>query len=186
MPTDDYADFRSPEKGDNLTSVLRGLADLYVEAEAEVKRIEQELIEANNYLKTIAENLIPQATDGMEGKFNLGDGRELTIKEEIRSSIAGEKRVPAIKWLDDNEYGHIVKRELIFEFPKGEHERSKKFIELVGQLDLGPLVMKENYTVHHATLNSWVKERLKDGVELPKETFGIYHQKTAKVKDISE
>ncbi len=180
---DDYAAFRDDRPSDNLTAVLRTLADEYLAAEAKVARIAAELETAQAELKDIAEMRIPQATDGMEGKFNLGDGRELTVKEEIRSSIAGEKRDPAIKWLDDNGYGHIVKRELIFEFPKGDEARSKAFIEAVQKLGM-QLVMKSNFSVHHATLNSWVKERLGDGVDLPRETFGIFRQRTAKVKDL--
>jgi len=180
---DDYAAFRDDRPSDNLNAVLRSLADEYLAAEAKVALIVVELELANAELKDIAETRIPQATDGMEGKFNLGDGREMIVKEEIRSSIAGEKREPAIKWLDDNNYGHIVKRELVFEFPKGDEARTKAFIEAVGKLEM-KLVMKSNYSVHHATLNSWVKERLGDGVELPKDTFGIFRQRTAKVKDL--
>ena len=180
---DNYAAFRDDKPSDNLTAVLRTLADEYLAAEAEVARIEAELEVAKTNLKDIAENRIPQATDGMEGKFNLGDGRELQIKEEIRSSIAGEKRDPAIKWLDEHGYGHIVKRELVFEFPKGDEARSKAFIEAVQKLGM-PLVMKSNFSVHHATLNSWVKERLGEGDALPNETFGIFRQRTAKVKDL--
>ena len=180
--SDEYAAFRQPDKNDNLNGVLRSLADELMAAEAEITRITAELEVANNIKKDLVEKRIPDVTDGLEGKFNLGDGREMTIKEEIRSSIAGEKRVPAIQWLDENGYGHIVKREIIFEFPKGEEERCKKFIEAIESLDLGPLVMKSNYTVHHATLNSWVKEQLGEGVELPKETFGIFRQRVAKLK----
>lgn len=182
--TDDYAAFRDDRPSDNLTNVLRTLADEYLAAEAEVLRIEAELELAKTNLKDIAENRIPQATDGMEGKFNLGDGRELQVKEEIRSSIAGEKRIPAIQWLDDHDYGHIVKREVVFTFPKGDEERCKKFIETVQKLNLGQLVFNSNNTVHHATLNSWVKERLGEGDVLPKDIFGIFRQRTAKVKEI--
>ena len=180
---DNYAAFRDDKPSDNLTAVLRTLADEYLAAEAEVARIEAELEVAKTNLKDIAENRIPQATDGMEGKFNLGDGRELQIKEEIRSSIAGEKREPAIKWLDEHGYGHIVKREIVFEFPKGDEARSTAFVEAVQKLGM-PLVMKSNFSVHHATLNSWVKERLGEGDALPNETFGIFRQRTAKVKDL--
>lgn len=179
---DDYAAFRQPEKNDNLNGVLCSLADELQAAEAEIERLQNALTAAEAVKKDIAENRIPEATDGMEGKFNLGDGRELTVKEEIRSSIAGEKRIPAIQWLDDNNYGHIVKREIVFEFPKGDEERSKKFIEAVNKLGLGQLVMKSNFSVHHSTLNSWVKEQLKEGVDLPRDTFGIFRQRTAKVK----
>lgn len=180
--SDEYAAFRQPEKSDNLNGVLRSLADELQAAEAEIERITAELEVANNIKKDLVEKRIPDVTDGLEGKFDLGDGREMTIKEEIRSSIAGDKRIPAIEWLDEHGYGHIVKREIIFEFPKGDEERCKKFIEAIKDLKLGQLVMKSNYTVHHATLNSWVKEQLGEGVALPKETFGIFRQRVAKLK----
>ena len=186
MEDDDlYAHFRTPpEKNDNLMGVLRSLADELMQSEENIRRLEEELEVAKAVHKDIAENRIPAATDGMEGKFNLGDGRELQVKEEIRSSIAGEKRVPAIEWLDEHGYGHIVKRQVVFEFPKGDEERCKKFIEAVQKLGLGQLVMKSNFTVHHATLNSWVKERLGEGVALPSDVFGIFRQRTAKIKEL--
>lgn len=183
--TDDYAAFRS-EPGDNFKAVLRSLADEYLAAEAEVAQKEQELEVAKAKRKDIAEIRIPQATEGMDGKFDLGDGRELQLKEEIRSSIAGDKRVPAIQWLDEHDYGHIVKRQVIIEFPKGETERCERFLKAVKALekDLGTLVVKTNFTVHHATLNSWVKEQLAEGVDLPVDVFGIFRQRIAKVKEL--
>jgi len=183
--TDDYVAFRE-EPNSNLTNVLRQLADEYLSAEAEVIKAQEALDIAKAKQKDIAEMRIPQATDGMDGKFNLGDGRELIVKEEIRSSIAGEKRVPAIKWLDDHDYGHIVKREVSVEFAKGDTERCEAFLEAVKGLEaqLGTMVVKTNYTVHHATLNSWVKEQLGEGVDLPTDVFGIFRQRTAKVKEI--
>ena len=182
MPTDPYAAVKSDKPSGNLDTVLIQLADELQAAELLVDVKEQELAEAKQAASDIAEKRIPDATDGLEGKFELSDGRTMTVKEDIRSSIAGEKRVPAIQWLDDNDYGHIVKRELVFQFAKGDIERFEAFQEHVKKLKL-PLVMKEQFSVHHATLNSWVKERLKDGVELPVDTFGIFRQRVAKVKD---
>lgn len=149
-------------------------------------RAEEALNVAKAELKDVAEVRIPAATDGMDGKFNLGDGRELQVKEEIRSSIAGDKRVPAINWLDEHDYGHIVKRQVIIEFAKGDTERCEAFMQAVKGLekDLGTLVVKTNFTVHHATLNSWVKEQLTEGVDLPVDVFGIFRQRTAKVKEL--
>lgn len=183
--TDVYAAFRS-EPGDNFKTVLRLLADEYLEAEAEVAEKEAELELAKAKRKDIAEVRIPQVTEGMEGKFDLGDGRELILKEEIRSSIAGEKREPAIAWLDEHDYGHIVKRQIIVEFAKGDTERCEAFLQSTKALEknLGTLVVKTNYNVHHATLNSWVKEQLSEGVDLPVDVFGIFRQRTAKVKEL--
>lgn len=183
--TDEYAGFRD-EPGANFKAVLRSLADEYLEAEAEVTRAEEALEKAKANKKDISEIRIPQATEGMDGKFDLGDGRELQLKEEIRASIAGEKKDPAIRWLDENDYGHIVKRQVIIEFAKGDTERCDQFLKAVKSLEseLGTLVVKTNFSVHNATLVSWVKEQLGEGVDLPVDVFGIFRQRTAKVKEL--
>ena len=179
--SDPYAEFKEEEKS-NLDTVLVQLADELQKAENLVAQKEEELQLAKDELKDITDIRVPEATDGLDGVFNLSDGRTLTVKEDIRSSIAGEKRVPAIKWLDDHKYGHIVKRELIFQFAKGDTKSHDTFRKAVEKLKM-PLTMKEQYSVHHATLNAWVKEQLGEGVELPKDVFGIYRQRVAKVKE---
>jgi hypothetical protein len=182
MTDDPYAAFKDESIPGNLEIVLMQLADELVAAEALVTECELALENAKDARKDITEMRIPAATEGMNGKLVLKDGRTLEVKEEIRSSIAGDKRVPAINWLDANDYGHIVKRELVFSFAKGDDASFEKFQTAVKEIKM-PLVMKENYSVHHATLNAWVKEQLGDGVELPKETFGIFRQRSAKVKE---
>jgi hypothetical protein len=182
MADDPYAEFKDDAVPSNLDTVLMQLADELQEAEALVAQREDELQDAKDALKDITDIRVPTATDGLDGVFNLSDGRSMTVKEDIRSSIAGEKRVPAIKWLDDHKYGHIVKRELVFQFAKGDTKSHDLFRKAVKKLNM-PLVMKEQYSVHHATLNSWVKERLGEGVELPKDVFGIFRQRVAKVKE---
>lgn len=178
--SDPYADFKSGT-GSNMDATLISLADELVAAQRLVEAKEEELRLAKDALKDIAEVKIPTATDGLEGKFTLSDGRELTVKEDIRSSIAGEKKLPAIKWLDDNGYGHIVKREVKFIFGKDSQEQVDRLMNALSTLDNLPPV-KNELSVHHSTLNSWVKEQLSEGVELPNETFGIYRQRVAKVK----
>ncbi len=182
MDDDPYGDFK--ENDGNLTIVLRTLADELQAAEENVKRIEEELEVANNLRRDIAEFRIPAATDGLDGKFELGDGRTLTIKEEIRASIAGDKKVPAIQWMDSHGFGHIVKRQMTFEFGKDDLERAEAFKEILKPIMAQmKLVLKENHQVHPATLVAWVKERLSEGDDLPVDIFGIFRQRTAKVKE---
>ena len=186
MQDDPYADFKDDKIPGNLDTVLIQLADELAEADALIAIKEKELEEAKDNRKDIAESRIPAATDGLDGKFALSDGRTLEVKEDIRSSIAGDKRIPAIAWLDANDYGHIVKRQQIVEFGKDSDEAveafnkaMKKHMKKTGK----PLVIKEKYEVHHATLNAWVKEQMGEGVDLPKETFGIFRQRVAKLKE---
>lgn len=182
MTADPYAAFKDEAIPGNLEIVLMQLADELVAADALILEREEALEAAKDARKDIAEVRIPLATEGMNGKLVLKDGRTLEVKEDIRSSIAGEKRVPAIRWLDEHDYGHIVKRELVFSFAKGDDEAFEKFEKAVKKIKM-PLVMKENFSVHHATLNAWVKEQLGMGTELPKEVFGIFRQRVAKVKE---
>jgi site-specific DNA-cytosine methylase len=183
MKEDPYAEFNSDEN-DNLKNVLRQLADELVEANAEVDRIKEQLLVAENVVKNLTDNRIPAVAEGLEGKFDLGDGRTLTIKEEIRASVAGEKLAPAVEWLDAHDYGNLVKRNLIFEFGKDDDERVKKFKEAVEPiLKQQRLVLKEKHAIHNATLVAWVKERLEEGDNLPVDVFGIFRQRVAKVKE---
>ena len=180
MTEDAYAEFR--DDTNNLTTVLRQLADECILAEAEVSLLEDNLQKAKNLLKDIVEKRIPDATDGLDGKFDLGDGRTIEIKENIRASIAGDKKLPAIKWLNEHDFGHIVKRQVIFEFGKGEEKKVADFKKAIAKLKL-PLVMKDKTDVHNATLVAFIKEQLGEGVDIPTDTFGIFRQRTAKVKE---
>lgn len=180
---DPYGEFKASE-GDNFKAVLRGLADELLEAMAEVDRIKEELMTAENMVKDLTDVRIPNVVEGLEGKFDLGDGRTMTIKEEIRASVAGEKLEPAVEWLDANNYGNIVKRNLIFEFGKDDHEKVQAFKEAITPiLKQQRLVLKEKRAIHNATLVAWVKERLAEGDDLPIDIFGIFRQRIAKVKE---
>lgn len=185
MPDDDaYGDFREDlGPNSNLLMVLNQLADELIEAQKEVEEVEQLLKEKKAYADDIAQFRIPAATDGLEGKFDLGNDRILEVKEEIRASVAGEKLAPAVQWLTDNDFGSIVKRTIVFEFGKDDDEKVKKFKEsMTPIIKEQKLVFKEKAAIHPQTLLAWVKERLKEGDKLPVETFGIFRQKSAKVK----
>jgi hypothetical protein len=181
MTDDPYADFKDDGVPKNLMNVLMQLADELVEAERIAEEKKEELRLAEVKVSEIKNNRIPDAAEGLKGKFKLDDGRELEINETIRASIAGDKRVPAINWLDGNDYGHIVKRELVIAFDRKDEEGLRKFKELIASSD-NPLNMKENYSVHPQTLMAFVREKMGEGVNLPKDVFGIFRQREAKVK----
>ena len=179
---DAYADFKSSDDS-NFKTVLRQLADEFEQAQAEVDLAAEVLSVKQGILKDLEENRIPDATQGMEGVFDLGDGRKLELKEYIRGSIAGEKAAPAIKWIDENGYGHIVKRQLVFEFDKDSMGKYEDFVDYVKDyVTKKNVVMQPKFNVHPQTLMAWMREMLSNGEQFPKEVFGFYHQRKAKVK----
>lgn len=182
---DPYAAFReeSDTMPTNLLTVVRQLVDTQEAAAEKVERLTKELELATDILRNITEREIPGALEGLHGKFDLKDGRVLEVAQKIRASIAGEKKEPAVKWLDDHNHSGIVKRTVTVEFKKDDKDTRDLFMDALStfMLENKKLPVTEDYTVHWMTLEAWVREQLGEGVELPKEIFGIYTQYISKV-----
>jgi len=182
MSNDPYESFKDDTIPSNLMTVLSQLADEQTALEKLKIKIEAELEEVNQALRQLSDIKIPAAAEGLQGKLKLDDGRTIEIGEKIRASISGEKKFPAIAWLDKNDFGHIVKRQVILEFARDDHEnfnKVKKALEATGV----PANMKIESNVHWMTLEAWVREKLKEGVNLPRDIFGIYIQKISKITE---
>ena len=177
----DYsADTAKPLIGDNLKKSLINSADQLEQLEAEIAELQSKIDTKTAALKVLTDTTIPGLMDGMTGALALDDGRVLEVTEKIRASIAGEKAGPAVKWLDEHDHSSIVKRQFVIEFNRDDEAWAKKF-----EADLRkrkkPLNVVRKHTVHPQTLEAFVREQFALGVELPKETFGIYRQRIAKV-----
>ena len=180
--TYDYGDDSSaPAIGDNLMATLEALADKQEGLESEIEELEELIAKKKKQLSGIATKEIPDLLQGITGSLKLEDGRTLEISEKWRASIAGDRAAPATEWMDDHGHGNLVKREFIISFNKEDEAWAKKF-----RADLERRKKKLNYkvkrNVHPQTLVAWVNERMSEGDDLPKDLFGMFHQKTAKVK----
>lgn len=179
----DYSDFKdeAPAVGGNLMTALISLADQKQAADAEVARLEALLDEAKKNQQRITEHEIPKLMDGLEGKINLPDGRVIEVGEKIRASIGGDKKPVAMRWLNDNGHGSLIKRRFVVEFSRGQEDWAKKFEAQLEASDV-PLNVKREYNVHWQTLDAFVREQLETGAELPLDLFGVFRQRFAKIK----
>ena len=167
--------------GDNLMAQLGALADKQEDLESTIEDLQEKLEDAQDQLKDLATKEIPTLLQGITGSLRLPDGRTIEINEKWRASIAGSKADPACEWLDEHGHGELVKREFIINFNRDDEAWARKF-----ESDLKrrkkPLAYKVKRTVHPQTLVAWVNERMSAGDNLPKEIFGMFHQKTTKIK----
>lgn len=182
MTDDPYAAYRDDVPvGPNLMAQLMAVADEQESLESQIEELEANLEKAKADLREVAEKRLPALLDGLRGSLLLDDGRTIEITEKMRASIAGAKADPACEWLDEHGHGGLVKREFVISFGKDDEAWARKF-----QRDLArrkkPLAVKVKRTVHHKTLESWVNEQFKEGVDIPKDVFGVYRQRMAKVK----
>ena len=177
-----YSEFKQDTViGGNLMSALVGLADKQQIAEIEVERIEGLLDEAKSNLKRIKEREIPQLMDGLQGKINLPDGRVVSVSEKVRANIKSDRKSSAIKWLEDNNQGAIIKRQFVIEFGKDQQDWAKKFEEELNNSDT-PLNIKKEHRVHWQTMAAFAREQLENGGELPMDLFSIYRQRISNIK----
>lgn len=184
MSTHDYSDFKSTPStiGDNLMAQLTSTASDQAHAEARVARLEEELAEAKEHLRQLSENIMPELMEqaGME-EFSTKDGLSIKISEKIRGSIPKGNEAPAFRWLDENGHGNLIKRQFMIDFGKDQEKLVRKF-----EADLKrrktPLNVSTKMSVHPSTLQSFIKDQLEAGVQIPLDTFGAYRQRFSKIE----
>lgn len=166
---------------EDLLKRLATIAREQVAAESVVASLEAQLVEANAALRLITEDKLPTILDelGIE-EFTTSDGIQVSIKEKLRGSIPKDKASEAFAWLDEHDQGNMIKRQFVIEFGKGDEGWANKF---EGDLKKRkkPLNVARKKTVHPSTLQSFIKDQLEKGVDIPLKLFGVYRQRSSKV-----
>lgn len=135
---------------------------------------------AKERLKQISEVDIPTLMDSIGmAQFTLRTGVVISVEEVIRASIPKAQSLAAFAWLRANNSEALIKREVSVSFGKGENDAAEK---LLTELSSQGLPVENNESVHASTLSAWVREKLKNGIEIPIELFGVFRQRVSKVK----
>ena len=129
-------------------------------------------------------DLIPSlmASAGGIEKFALADGRSVTLKDELFASVTEANRDAAFAWLEGHGHGDVIKDELKFMLGKGPLAAAIAEELIADAEGLGIDTHSRKRAVHSATLQALLKEQLAEGVEVPKETFGVFQQRRAIIK----
>lgn len=181
----DYSEFQDEDgPGENLMTRIEGLAKEAVDAEVRVAHLIEQLAEANASLKLVLEKKLPELLDEAdlgESTINTPAGHEIKMSTIIRGSISKDNQAKAFKWLEDNNNGGLIKRNIIIDFGKGEEKWADKFERDCAQRKK-PLNLKRKMAVNPQTLQAFVRQSLEEGVKIPMEILGVYRQRMAKVK----
>lgn len=151
------------------------LANLMVAQRKEVERLEGELERAQNDLRRVEQEDLPELMRevGMQS-VRLADGSTIEVVDEVSCGITEAKRHDAHRWLEANGFGGIIKTEVVVGFGRGEHEAAAACAESVG----GALVER----VHPSTLKAFIKEQMAAGRAVPFDLFGVHPFAKAKFK----
>lgn len=174
----DVEEFKKNMPDETKLSKLAELGEKEVELTRKIQELEAQVDKLKEEYRQINEVALPELMDevGLSefklSKYNL----YVRIKPFYSGKITDEA---AYKWLEENEYGDIIKGAVTVNYPKGfdksKLEMIKKAAEVVGL----PADIREE--VHHSTLRAWLKEMVETGQEFPRELFNCYVGKRANI-----
>ena len=102
---------------DSKLKIITRIGEKVVEKKKVIAKIEAEVKLAREQLRKIVEEELPDAMTSVNLKyFELIDGTEFSVKEEIFVSITEDKRAGALKWLEVNGHGDLIKHDVKVSF----------------------------------------------------------------------
>ena len=163
---------------------LAALIDVWQRNKLAIEQHEASLKELNGAVAKLETDLIPSlmASAGGIEKFTLADGTAITLKDELFASVTAANQQAAFAWLEEHGHGDVIKDELKLNLGRGElaQQRAVALIVAAEQNGVDDYIRKR--AVHPGTLQALLKEQLAEGVEVPKEIFGVYQQRRAVIK----
>lgn len=161
-------------------SELTKLAERQHASEQKVKVLEDGLELAKEELKEISEEILPaKMEEYCLTTYGTKSGISVEIIDKITATILVENRTKAYDWLENNGFGNLIKSDVVVAFNRKQITEAK---ELVKKLREEGKVANLERNVHYQTLQAFVRERLKDGKEVPADIFSVYRQSIAKVE----
>ena len=132
-----------------------------------------------NSLKTVE---LPDlmAECGMS-EFKSETGFKITIDDFVSGTLPKDdvRREAAINWLENNGAATLIKTELAMAFEKTQHNEA---LSIKAELEQKGYAVSAKMGVHPQTLIAHVKERLRQGDEIPLDVLGLYAGRVAKIK----
>ena len=94
-----------------------------VEKKKNLAKEEERLKTLKAEIRDIEEKELPDAMRACNGmtRFDLKDGSQIKVKDDIFCSIPLDKKADALKWLEENGHAGLIKHDVKVSFAKGEY-----------------------------------------------------------------
>jgi hypothetical protein len=166
-------------EADDLAT-LKGLGDSLNELNSKVIEAEEEVSKLKTTRKKVAEELIPDLMNKVGLKLvQLEDGTKIKVDEFVDARIKDAN--VAFEWLRETNNESIIKNQISVSLGRGDDDRAQQVLELLKENDVEA---DHKITVHNQTLKAFCRDALDNpelAESLPREAFGIYQGKRAKI-----
>lgn len=152
--------------------------------EAKVEQLEADLDMAKKALQRLKYSVIPDlmTTVGFD-KFTH-EGIEFSLQERVLGSLPAdeERRQRAVDWLIAHNASDLLKAEVVAQFGREQHNVAKSLVAQIESQYGIPVNFRES--VHSATLQKFVRERLARGEPVDPQVLGIVVEKVARMRHV--
>ena len=157
------------------------LSDTLVQLENEVTAAEEALSALKNKRKTIAEEHLPAMleTMGIDG-LSLSNGKQIVLNEFVDARI--KDAITAFDWLRQTNNESIIKNQITISLERGDDDKAQEVIQNLKESH--GIDAEVKISIHNQTLKSFCRDALDNpelAESLPREAFGIYQGKRAKI-----
>jgi hypothetical protein len=180
----------------NEIGAVADMASRMLNLQEEISRSEEALKQKKQDLTKLAEQDLPDLMMELNIKdFTLSNGAKVEVNDIISGSVPAAGAIDRAKgddkidlemrqencfdWLRANGAGDLIKSNVEVQFGRDEDDACNSFID---ELQDRQIYYKRAKAVHPGTLNSFIKERLSEGKEVPHDLFRIYTGRKAKIR----
>lgn len=161
-------------------AILKQLGDTLSELDSKVLLAEAEVSMLKATRKQVAEELIPDLMNKVGLKLvQLENGTKIKVDEFVDARIKDANT--AFEWLRETNNESIIKNQISVSLGRGDDDKAQEVIQLLKENDVEADL---KITVHNQTLKAFCRDALDNpelAESLPREAFGIYQGKRAKI-----
>lgn len=170
MEMDADATFADTQRISDAVGTLRGLDEELAAADAEVKRVKEQIQECER--RTIPDLMTGAGVE----KVVLEGGQELSLRARWEGHISAAQEEDAFRWLRAHGHGGLIKNQISVSLGPQEEQRAAGLLAL---LEKHGYASESKQTVHAATLKSWLKEMfskpdIPEEQLPPRKLFGVF------------
>lgn len=160
--------------------VLHKIVEETVALEKIVLQQEEDLKATKKTLQALKTQRLPEMMASLQMSEMTRDGWKIKVSDFISGSLPQEpeRREKAIEWLINNDGEPLIKTTIELTFSKSEHNMALSLADDLKKMGLEPTISSG---VHSATLQSFARQKLKDGSEIDTDLLGLFTGKVAKL-----
>lgn len=141
-------------------------------------KLRMEIAEVENHLSGLKRDYNALAIDRVPNimaelgidEVRTEGGVKVTVNREVQCKIIPEQKEPALAWLEQNNYGAIIKHEVSVAFGKDSENIVKQVVDAIKSVGVEPEVSKD---VHPMTLKAWGRRQVEGGAPIPSDYFNV-------------